>query len=169
MSLADHYDPERADGGNHLREGRHICQIKSLQFCDANSGNRGVEFTCGNREGDTRITFWLRSASGSGKSPLWKLANFAAACGLSQNQMRRVSPETEVGLEVFVGRDVGIVVVKDEQGYHNGDSFFALGDKELPPAVDQPPMTPPPVQQPAPVAAFNDAGLPISDDDDLPF
>lgn len=156
MSLADHWDPDRA-GSNYLREGRHACKVKSVQFRDAHSGNRCAEFACGNREGDTRITFWLRSASGSDKSPLWKLANFAAACGLSQAQMRRVNPETEVGFDVFVGRDIGIVVVKDEQGYHNGDGFFALEDGK---ATGSPAVAPPPAQPPVP------SGAP---DSDIPF
>lgn len=105
MGLDQHYDPERAGGGKWLKEGEHEVTIKSFRVFQYNTGNDGLEL--GLEDGTGRTGKYALSLH---PNSLWKLANFAVACGLDDNQMRAYDPVVQSAHNVLMGRKIGVVV-----------------------------------------------------------
>lgn len=146
MSLADHYDTN----GQYLRAGEHRVDVKSLKFFTYNSGSRGVEFICGNDHGTSKLSICLKD------SCLWKLANFAMACGVSRDEARRCDPEREQGFDIFIGRAFLAVVEAESAGdksYHHIADFAALDDQPAKPPMVKPrrATSPPPDDERPPI------------------
>lgn len=110
-SLVDFYDPEGGDR-NYLGEGWHDVTIKELKPFKYNSGSAGIEVHMEDISGKkAKCHFCLVPKA------LWKLANFAADCGMTQAMMRNIDPSKLATMNVFRGKRISVLVVKGEK-YH---------------------------------------------------
>lgn len=160
MSLADHY------GNGYFPAGQFRVTINGTRFFTYNSGSGGVEFalTDGHRNG--KLPFCLHEKA------LWKLANFAADLGISQEQMRRIDPERRRGFESFVGKQF-VAVVQKVRG--NDDKEYSEVVDWQPIPVDNVPQVPrTPDPRPTAPPAEPDDQPPVDSEppmmgDDIPF
>jgi hypothetical protein len=143
MSLYDHYDP---NGGNYLGEGTHEVVIKDVKFFKYAKGSQGVEFHVEDRMGKKQ-----KGSFALAPTALWKLANFAADLGLTEQQMRQIDPDRGATFNVFRGKRCSVVVVKNGQ-YHE---IKAWGKPSGPQATQQAPQA---AHEPAEQPAVNNSG-----------
>lgn len=159
MSLADYYDPNKKGGGNWLSAGEHLVTVSSCTRVDnPNTGNMGVEYYFLSADGcQQRDTFWLTKAA------FWRLANFAAACGLTEREMLRMEPSQEIGWRMLLNRRV-IIVVEPRKG-KDGNMYNNVIDWKPASNAGPPPMAPPPQASLPPVPPVEAAAI----DEDVPF
>lgn len=117
MSLADHYD-----GGSWLQEGWHDVSIKGYNVFQYNSGSDGVQFKLTDTGGRTgKVSFCLV------ETILWRLAEFAKACGLTKDEAARYEPSSANSHHVLVGRHLQVRLEKQEK-YHEVVEWVATGE-----------------------------------------
>lgn len=117
MSLADHYD-----GGTWLQEGWHDVSIKSYNVFQYNSGSDGVQFELVDTRGRIgKVSFCLV------ETILWRLAEFAKACGLTKEEAARYEPSSLNSHHVLVGRKLQVRLVKQDK-YHEVVEWVATGE-----------------------------------------
>lgn len=117
MSLADHYD-----GGSWLQEGWHDVAIKGYNVFQYNSGSNGVQFELAGAGGRTgKVSFCLV------ETILWRLAEFAKACGLTKEEAARYEPSSANSHHVLVGRRLQVRLIKEEK-YHEVVEWVAVGE-----------------------------------------
>ena len=116
MSLADHYKP----GGGHLQAGVHEVEVMGVRKIASKSDTPGVEFQMEAVDGTgyCKAAFWLTDAA------YQVLAGFAAACGLSKEDMAAYNPipPNMDGHKMLVGNCLKVRVVKSGE-YHEIDDF----------------------------------------------
>lgn len=147
-SLADHY----GGGGDYLPVGDHEVVVESYKATQlSKKGNEGIEFALSAHGQQARIVFWLTEPA------LWRLANFAQACGIAQDSAEavRYDPFVFQSHRVLINRKVMVRVVKKDK-YHEVGSFWALSE-EAPDYAD-----------PEPAMATQETAAEIPDDD-IPF
>jgi len=140
MNLAEHWN----EGGEWLDVGDHHVVVKACKTFTANSGTKGVNFTFDRMGAKRDAAFYLTPKA------LWKLARFAEACGLTQEQCAKYDPENTLHHERMIGKECMIRVEKDGK-YHEVTAFWPV-DGTAPAAPE--PKTAPAVAQP---------------EDDIPF
>ncbi len=148
-SLADHY----GGGGDYLPVGDHSVVVDSYKATElSKKGNEGIEFKLTTHGARAKIVFWLTEKA------LFRLANFADACGIPQNsdEARRYDPFVFQSHRALVGRRLNVRVVKNGD-YHEVENFWASSE-EAPDYAD-----------PEPVAAQTPAATEPPKDDDIPF
>lgn len=169
MSLADYYDE-----GKYFKPGSYPMTVKGTRFFTYNTGSPGVEFVCGDGTRELKAGFCLVEKA------LWKLADFAKACGISIQQMRAIDPSNQNSFRVFVGKSFRGIVGKTEPNAQ-GKCYSELVDwEELSgPAAKAmqaaAPPTPapaaPPTEDPYTTPGYTDQveepAMPVADD--IPF
>jgi len=138
MSLADHYD------GGWLESGWHTVTVKSFRTFEYNTGSPGVEFELRGDEGQRgSVSFNLLEQC------LYKLGQFAKACGLSREQAKRYDTSNPNSHKLLVGNRVKVFSEKPKgSDYHEVTEWDAVDQTGAPPA------TPPPAEPaPLPTAA----------------
>ena len=121
MSLADHFD------GGWLREGWHTVTVKDFRTFQYNTGSDGVEFQVTDDRGQkSKVSFCLVEAA------LWKLGQFAQACGLTRDQAKKYEPGRENCHNLLVGKQLQVLVVPEGK-YHKIDDWMSVD--ETPPAA----------------------------------
>ena len=165
MSLYDNYDPNRKGGGDYLSEGTHRVRVTgNTMVTSDNKGTKGVEVEL--TDGSDRTinsTFWTTNADGKPSGALWRLANFAAACGLNEQELRTYDDQNENAHRVLMNRQLVIAVKKIDKDngkhWHEVDSFEPANNAD-PLGIAPDAIGPPP--------AHND-GPPATDEDGIPF
>lgn len=131
MSLADHWE------GKFLEEGWHVVTVTGAVTFVANSGNTGVNFEVTDSQG--------RKMKSGGfmllKQSLWRLANFAKACGMTQDEARRYDPMNAASHRMLINRRLKVLVTKGEK-YNEITDFSTLAVPGKPAPVSQPPPVP---------------------------
>lgn len=128
-SLVDFYDPEGGDR-NYLGEGWHDVTIKELKPFKYNSGSAGIEVHMEDISGKkAKCHFCLVPKA------LWKLANFAADCGMTQAMMRNIDPSKLATMNVFRGKRISVLVVKGEK-YHEVAKWEPIAQTSKPAVAD---------------------------------
>jgi hypothetical protein len=136
VSLADHWD------GDWLRSGWHEVQVVDLDTSVRNdkTGNSGVSFDVQDERGAKgKVTFWLTDKA------LWRLASFAAACGLTREEGAKYEPTERRSHLVLMKRKLQVLVIPDGK-YHRVDDWMPLG--QVPPSA--PPAAPEPERETTP-------------------
>jgi hypothetical protein len=153
MSLGEHYSES-----NYLGEGDHLVTVTSFDTFECTSGTEGVEFTMTDAKGRTTKCSFLTLPQCQ-----WILASFAAACGMTKEQMDAYYPERG-GHHVMLNRQVVVGVIKRTSGkgttYHEVDkdskAWWKADDRQ--PTAETPPTQP-----------GERFVAPVGDDDDIPF
>ena len=141
MSLAEHYDPNKVGGGSWLDVGRHEVTVRSHRLFNYNSGNKGVEFEVADDNGAIAKVGGFVLV----EKAVWKLANFAAACGLTRSEMKRYNWEKDDKCHnILLNRHVG-VTVEQVGDYKEVTDFWAVnaGADEQPKAEQKVAAKPP--------------------------
>lgn len=148
MSLADYYDKE--EGGQFLPVGEFHVNIKEYRTFEANSGNKGVDFTV--QDPSRRICktdgFWLTDAA------MPRLAGFAKAAGMTREAMAGYEPLLPQSHQALIGRELMVGVTmedgKDGKQYSRVTSWWpveavqpATTHQHAPPPGDVPHNTAP--------------------------
>lgn len=139
MSLGDHYDPDN----QYLQEGVHAVEVVEFEMFKYNTGNPGVKFVFRAIDGGGKTN---KSFALSGKAPK-VLAGFAAACGMTQEEMNVYSLTDNTGHQKLIGRKLKVRVVFDGKYHEVGDfGWFPIDanviDRRLSPTATQE-QTPP--------------------------
>lgn len=106
--------PSLADyKSNYLTVGEHETHVTTFKCFSANSGTSGVEFTVQDAFGSSsKATFFITEKA------MNRLASFARACGLSEDEMRAYDPFNPNCHAALQGRAVCVTVDKREEKYH---------------------------------------------------
>lgn len=107
MSLYEHYSE-----GTWIPEGVHLVRVTNVKtFVYTGKGSPGLEVHVSDSQGRTiKVSFVLVPTA------LWNLANFAAACGLSEKEMRAYNEQSIASHRVLVGRRLQVQVRKEQEG-----------------------------------------------------
>ena len=116
MSLADHWN----EGSEWLNVGDHHVVVKSCEMFTANSGTKGVKFVFDNKGAQRDTAFYLTPKA------LWRLARFAEACGLTQEQCTKYETDNALHHERMIGKECMIRVVKEGK-YCEVSAFWQVG------------------------------------------
>lgn len=154
MSLADHYDPDKAEGGEWLDEGEHIVAVFKQELFSYDTQTPGIELIFRDDNGkQIKHSFCLH------KNSVWVMSNFGMMC-LSSEEMRLYDPQDISTHHVLSGKRLLIRVKKvpsekdPSKKYSQIVEFSrAEGEAAVTPAI-------------APATA-PDAGVPS--DDEIPF
>ena len=115
MSLADHWE------GKFLEEGWHTVTITGSAVFTANSGNTGVNFEVTDSQGRKMKSCGFMLL----KQSLWRLANFAKAAGMSQDEARKYDPMNVTCHRMLINKKLQVLVTKGEK-YNEITDFKAL-------------------------------------------
>jgi hypothetical protein len=102
------------DGWEYLPEGDHHVGVESCKMFQCRTGSPGVEFTLVDAQ-TRRIKASFVMKPGS-EANLRVLASFAAACGMTEEEMQRYDTSSELGHRMLVGRSVMIRVERTQTG-----------------------------------------------------
>lgn len=130
MSLADHYDNQ-----NYLPEGWHqVTVIEHAVEKPAKANHPKVEFKVQHADGRGARSqaFWLTDKA------LGFLASFAAACGVSKDDMRNYDPHNPNAHAQLHRKELYVLVVKEGK-YHHFEEWRALADGPPPESFRRPP------------------------------
>lgn len=95
--------------------GDHFVTVESYKATGkSKQNNDGIEFTCVSNGRKARVVFWLTEAA------LWRLADFAKACGLTKEEARGYDAFNFSSHRALVNRRVMIRIVKNGK-YHEVD------------------------------------------------
>lgn len=150
-NLAEHWD------GSYLGDGWHDVRVKDYRIFTANSGNRGIQFDVEDDNGRKSKTEGIMLMD----SCLWKLAQFAQACGIDREQAAAYDPYNDASHRVLLGKRLRVHVGRDDKDdrYHVVDDYekleSGLPPKERPSSVPLPPRAEP--------------QAPADDDEEIPF
>lgn len=105
--LHDHWD-----SGKFLSEGKHNVSVAEYKTFKYNSGTRGVEFVLKTQRGSSiKTSFCLHEKA------LWKLANFAKACGLTKEEAASYDENDPNSHRILLHRHLTITVENGPTGY----------------------------------------------------
>lgn len=128
-NLAEFYT--EGSGDRYLNSGIHKVEVSKIRCFKYNSGSKGIEVECSNDGGKSSTSFSL-----AGKGPK-RLASFAAACGLSQDDMKNYDLGNDKSHEILLTCKLQIEVGKDDSGYNEiKDWFSADADVHYTPPVE---------------------------------
>lgn len=125
------------EGGNYLPSGWHETTVTDFEFVVGTSkGTDGVQFTLTDaNERVVSTTFWLTERS------LFRLAGFAAACGLSEEQRRSYDVDKTDSHQILVNKRVQVEVYKRDGKYSDVNDWAPIGasvtDTPADPRVDR--------------------------------
>lgn len=103
-SLADHWE------GNFLGSGWHDVIVTGYRTFQFNSGNPGVEFEVQSATGTTgKVSGFVLV-----EKALWKLANFARACGLTKEEAAKYNPHIPNSHQALLNKRVRVRSEKPE-------------------------------------------------------
>jgi hypothetical protein len=134
MSLYDHYSD-----GQYLSEGWHDVRVESCKTVVGTSrGTEGIEFSVVDPEigRGCRATFWLTEKA------IWRLAQFAHACGLTEDEMKRYDEKNLASHRTLINRRVKVLVEKVDK-YHEVTDWSPVNEPE-----PRAPMRPPAPTEP---------------------
>ncbi|MCK4624047.1 MAG: hypothetical protein KAV00_01965 [Phycisphaerae bacterium] len=122
-NLADHWDDS-----NYLPEGWHDVVVKEFKLIDRDPP--GVSFTVVHQESGQQCetdAFWLANAPGSSAtgSPLFRLAGFAKACGLSREESAHYDIDDPNSHAMLVGLKLRVLVTLEKEKYHRATEWAA--------------------------------------------
>ncbi len=121
MSLGDH----RGTSGDYLQEGNHHVKITKVRLFKYSNGNPGVEFHFRDQLGKTG-----KYGLSLHENALWKLGNFAIACGLTEDDLKTYNEKSPNSHQRLVEKQVMIRMVRGEKycNVPDNDGFWKVGD-----------------------------------------
>lgn len=145
-------------GGSYFEPGEFRARITNLKKFQANSGNYGLEITFADEVRSIRDSLMLMD------SCAWRMAKLAEACGMTDEQMKKIQNVNDVRLHKWLlNKECMIVVVKGAPT-PSGKSYSEVADY-FKIAVAKPPLR---QAEAAPPASQESDNPPISDDG-IPF
>lgn len=117
--------------GNYLDTGWHDVVVQTFRMFEAHTGTRGVEFTVANAKGQKgKTSFYIT------KEALYRLSNFAQACGLSEDQMAAYDPFKDQCHRALLNRRVRVFSEKPEGSKYHDITDWDEIKSTLPPAAE---------------------------------
>lgn len=110
--------------GGYLAPGLYWARIVKVEKAEANSGSRGLQVTFEARGKTVRHTFWQYAADGEPSPAVWRLAELAVSCGLSEEERRNF------GQMLLFGRSCGIEVVPQQRNPQYNEVARTLSEEE---------------------------------------
>lgn len=125
-NLNSHYDASYVPGqggGSYLPAGKHKVRVVSFEVVTSSKkGTPGVKFQFESVDGlEAHETFWLTPKA------YVRLASFAKACGLTENDLEQYDPDTPNGHAILVHR----WVVVDWQLQTDSDKYHEVVNWEM--------------------------------------
>ena len=166
--MAAPIDLTKYEGRPQLPEGVHVVTVTDRKAERSTNGNDVLKLIVTDAKGNTgEVSLFMNEKS------LWKLSNFAKACGLTKDQRQAFTSSMLIGKRLKVRADKQ---VSDKGNVYTKIEEFAGLEETLEPlapaaATSRPPAaTAPPANTTAarPAAGYDDA-VPPGTDDDLPF
>ena len=139
MSLADYY------GGGYISSGEHAVTVTACKKITYNSGNAGVEWTL--RDGRGRTT---TVAVPLLEKCYWKIAKFAEACGITEEQARAYDPLDMRHHSRLINRSLVVRVEKPDKYAEVTDFWSSESDRAFTPGTPNP-LAAPQIQEPEPI------------------
>lgn len=132
----------------YLGNGWHEVVVGKPEMFTANSGTEGVTFLLRGDGGTTKATFFLTEAA------LWRLAVFADACGLTDDELKAYDETNPNSHNVLIGKRVKALVEPGRNPkYHEAVDYIKAGEPTPMPA-ETPAV---PIHDPGPPAAVEEA------------
>ncbi len=134
QAYREDFDPS-AGGGDYLDEGIHDVRVESYSLLT--SSTPGVKFIVADQDGNIcRGTFWLTEKA------MVRLASFAKACGLNDQEMINYDPSNANCHQALVGRPLTVEVKlqKDSDKFHEIANWKPRAAGQVPtPQIAKPP------------------------------
>jgi len=109
MPLSDHWTD-----GKYLDVGNYAVTVTGFRVFVSKKGTEGVEFELKADDGKTSsASFYLTDAS------LWRLAQFAGACGMTKEEAANYHTEQQNSHNVLVNKKVGVTINFEESTTNN--------------------------------------------------
>jgi len=129
MSLADHM------GDQYLRSGDHVVKVTAYTSKEVNDKTLLSLAVNDHRGHQSKVEFWLTEKA------IFRLARFAKACGLTDEQMAAYKEYTPDSARVLMGKKVGVRVEPQERDskYHEVTDWWPFeGEAPAAPPLDLP-------------------------------